>query len=70
MDISLIIFFLGLTPTNDVNAIKTQWEMLNTAQKLVLIKQFESEYQVSLQYEDKLPDNLTKKAIFRAFDQM
>lgn len=70
MDISLIIFFLGLTPTKDLKILKPQWEMLNNSQKAVLIMQFENEYQVSLQDQEKIPDNFIKKVNFRAFDQM
>ena len=53
MEISMVLFLLGMAQTPDNVTLKAEWDKLNVKQQTALIHQVEREYKIDLENPDK-----------------
>ena len=70
MDISIVLFLLGMNQTTDNESLKNEWNKLSIQQQTALIHQVEREYKINI--ENVEPNMLEKirKIQLRSWDHM
>jgi hypothetical protein len=70
MDVSMVLFLLGMVQSPDSDKIKAEWDKLDVKQQTALIHQVEREYKIDLEKPDTAALEELRNIQFRSWDNM